>query len=95
MTPDMMNYSDKMTYFHSAYFDQGCGKRLCGGDDKGDDCWLMMTKRTKARPDDDDSDNLDDKLMSDDSAKDHGSTDDWPFKMGRGHLVVEDDDDHY
>ena len=35
-----------------------------------------MTKTKKARPDDDDSDNLDDKLMSDDSAKDHWSTDD-------------------
>ena len=91
MTPDMMNYSDKMPYFHNAYFDQWqCSeKRLGGGDDKGDDCWLMMTKTRKARPDDDDSDNLDDKLMSDDLAKDHWSTDDWPFKMGRGHLVFQ------
>ena len=88
-----MNYSDKVTFVPILI--NVAKKTLRGGDDKGDDCRLMMTKRTKARLDDDDSDNLDDKLMSDDSAKDHWSTDDWPFKMGRGHLVVEDDDDHY
>lgn len=61
-----------------------------------------MTKTKKARPDDDDSDNLDDKLMSNDSAKDHWSTDDWPFNMGRGQKLIiwlfnschEEDDDH-